>query len=193
MSSDNSSNNNLDPFDPANLRLGQNFAHGVGVKKCITRVPTRKPNRHEFVRVAPGDENYLETAILEDKANRESYLVEKALWGELAGEIVPAALFFAINRQNDVFLWPCKLPGLDGKTNAWNETALDAAKLAQEAWVRVVSNMQAGQYDIYQAEAKLAEPVWPELTFREALKKAFQDRFIRDMEHPFLRALRGEV
>ena len=39
-----------DPFDPAALRLSQDFASSIGVKKVLTVVPCRKPNRHEFVR-----------------------------------------------------------------------------------------------------------------------------------------------
>ena len=42
-----------DPFDPAALRLDQSFADTVGVKKHVTTVPVRKPNRQDFVRVHP--------------------------------------------------------------------------------------------------------------------------------------------
>ena len=45
-----------DPFDPESLRLTQDFAGAVAVKKVLTTVPCRKPNRHEFVRVWSGDE-----------------------------------------------------------------------------------------------------------------------------------------
>jgi hypothetical protein len=41
------------PFDPAALRLDQSFAEMVGVKKLLTTVPVRKPNRQDFVRVHP--------------------------------------------------------------------------------------------------------------------------------------------
>ena len=39
------------PFDPAALRLDQSYADTVGVKKLLTTVPVRKPNRQDFVRV----------------------------------------------------------------------------------------------------------------------------------------------
>jgi hypothetical protein len=39
------------PFDPASL--DQNYAERVGVKKLLTTVPVRKPNRQDFVRVHP--------------------------------------------------------------------------------------------------------------------------------------------
>jgi len=36
-----------DPFDPAALRLDQSYADTVGVKKLLTTVPVRKPNRQD--------------------------------------------------------------------------------------------------------------------------------------------------
>ena len=47
----NNANNVPDPFNPAALRLDQSFADTVGVKKLLTTVPVRKPNRQDFVRV----------------------------------------------------------------------------------------------------------------------------------------------
>ena len=182
-----------DPFAPESLRLCQDFGATIGVKKHLTTVPCRKPNRHEFVRVRPEAEWRLETAAFEDKINRETYLVDRGLWSDLAGEVYPVCLFLAINRQGDVFLWPAKLPGSDGKSNHWNESALAAARLAETSWVRVAANMPAGLYDTFTASGELAEPEWPELSFPEILKLSFRDRFIQDFDHAALRALRGEV
>ncbi len=125
----------LDPFDPAALRLSQDFASSIGVKKVLTVVPCRKPNRHEFVRVRAGEEWRLETGVFEDKVNREIYLVQRDLWPELAGEVFPVCLFLAVNRQGDVFLWAAKLPGSDGRSNTWNDSALAAATIAETRWV----------------------------------------------------------
>ena len=182
-----------DPFDPESLRLGQDFASSVGVKKIVTTVPCRKPNRHEFVRVRPGPEWRLETAAFEDKTTREVYLVDKALWSELAGEIYAVCLFTTINRQGDVVLWPVKLPGPDGRSNNWNESALAAAGLAETRWVRLAANMTAGMYDTYEATGELAEPEWPAMEFPALLKLCFKGRCIESPEHPVMRALRGEV
>jgi hypothetical protein len=159
----------------------------------VTTVPCRKPNRHEFVQVRPGEDWRLETGVFEDKINRDVYLVHRDLWAELAGEVCPVCLFLAVNRQGDVFLWPCKLPGSDGRSNSWNASALEAARLAETKWVRVAANMAGGMYDVFQAAGELSEPTWPELTFREVLKLCFKDRFIQSVDHPAIRSLRGEV
>jgi len=180
-----------DPFDPASLRLGQDFASSIGVKKVLTTVPCRKPNRHEFVRVRPGEDWRLETGVFEDKVNRETYLVQRDLWSELTGEVFPVCLFLAVNRQGDVFLWPAKLPGADGRSNTWNDSALAAARLAEDRWARVAANMGAGMYDTFEAAGELSEPEWPELSFAEILKLCFGQRFITTIDHPAIRALRG--
>lgn len=182
-----------DPFDPESLRLDQDFASSLGVKRVLTVVRARKPNRQEFVRVRPGPEWRLETAAFEDKAQRETYLVDKCLWSDLSGEIQPVVLFLAINRQADVFLWPCKLPGSDGRTNSWLDSALAAAQLAERVWVRLASNMSAGLYDTYEASGELSDPEWPALSMTEILRLCFRDRYIKSLDHPVIRQLRGEV
>ena len=183
-----------DPFDPAGLRLGQDFAATVGVRKVLTTVPCRKPNRQEFVRVRPGEDWRLETGLFEDRINRDTYLVERSLWPELAGEVFPAVLFMAISRQGSVFLWPCKLPGIDGRRNTWNESALAAAGIAELRWVRVSANMPASMYDTVEAVEPLSDPTWPpNLTLHDILKLCFKDRFIDSLDHPIVRALRGEA
>lgn len=182
-----------DPFDPALLRLSQDFGGTIGVKKILTVVSCRKPNRHEFVRVRPGDDWRLETGVFEDKVNRDVYLVRRELWDELVGEVCPVCLFLAVNRQGDVFLWAAKLPGQGGRTNDWNDSALASARLAETRWVRIAANMGAGMYDTLEAAGELSDPTWPDLTFPEILKLCFQGRFIQSIDHPVIRALRGHV
>lgn len=182
-----------DPFDPESLRFSQDFASSIGVKKVLTTVPCRKPNKHEFARVRIGDEWRLETGVFEDKLNQEDYLVERSLWAELAGEIVPVCLFLATNRQCDVFFWRVKLPGADGRTNTWNDSHLAAARLAESFWIKMAANTTAGLYDTFKATGKLAPPEWPTLSFHDILKLSFRERFIQHIDHPVLRALRGEV
>jgi hypothetical protein len=180
-----------DPFDPAALRLSQDFASSIGVKKVLTTVPCRKPNRHEFVQVRPGEEWRLETGVFEDRVNREMYLVSRDLWAELSGEVFPVCLFLAVNRQGDVFLWPAKLPGSDGRSNTWNDSALAASRLAESRWVRVASNQTGGMYDVFEAAGELSDPTWPELSLGEILKLCFKDRFIQSVDHAAIRALKG--
>jgi hypothetical protein len=182
-----------DPFDPAALRLSQDFASTVGVKKVLTKVPCRKPNKQEFVRVRPGVDWRVDTAVFTDEIEREVYIVANELFSEMADEVKPICLRLAINKQGDPFLWPLKLPGPDGRGNRWHESAVAAANHAEKKWVRVTANMPAGMYDLFEASGDLAEPVWPELTFRNLLELAFRDRRIDSINHPILKSLRGEI
>jgi hypothetical protein len=183
-----------DPFDPESLRLDQDFASTIGVRKQQTVWRCQKPNRQEFVRVRPGAEWRLETACFEDKKLRETYLVDRSLRADFAMEIVPVCLFTAITRQNDVFLWPCKMPGSDGRKNDWNDSALAAAQAAEKRWVRLAANMGAGRYDVFVATGELTDPVWPaDLTLHELLRLCFKDRFVQSADHPVLKQLRGEA
>lgn len=180
-------------FDIKKLKLSQNFSQSVGVKKHLSVVPVRKPTRQEFVRVKPGEKDRITTAILELKVDRESYLVAPEMWNELPGEIKPTLLVTTITRHGDLLLWPVKLPGLDGRSNNWHESALDAAKQAESMWVKVVANLNIGAYDVYEATGNIPEPEWPEYSFEEILEKAFRDKYIQDFDHPAVKKLLGAI
>jgi hypothetical protein len=184
-----------DPFDPANLRLSQDFASAIGVKKALLTVPVRKPDKAWFVRVHADDGYRLLTAVIELKEDRETYLVARALWPDLAGESTfsPRALFTAMNRQGVLFLWPVRLPGPDGKVDEWSRSAHEAAELGRKGWVRVAANMALGAYEVFQAQGELGDPDWPAESFHHLLRVAFKDRFIDCPDHAVLRKLRGEI
>jgi hypothetical protein len=180
-----------DPFELSRLRLSQNFDESAGVKKALLTVPVRKPGRQDFIRVHPDESFRLETAVLDLKEERETYLVNPELWHELPGDIVPKALFTTINRQGVLTLWPIRLPGQDGRHDEWSRSALEAAQMAQKRWVKVAANMGLGAYEVYEAVSELPEPTWPEKSFKQLLEIAFRDHFIRTLDHPAVRRLRG--
>lgn len=181
------------PFDPTELRLSQDFAEGLEVKKEIITVPVRRPNRQDFVRVHPSDDYRLATAVLELKEERETYLIAPALRAELVTELIPKMLITAINRQGVLTLWPIRLPGVDGRIDEWNASALEAADMARESWIRVVANMSLGSYEVFQANGDLPGPPWPDISFAKILEVAFKGRYITDLDHPVIRRLRGEL
>ena len=179
-------------FDPASLRLDQNFAETVGVKKLLNTVPVRKPNRQDFVRVHR-DMGYRLTpaAIIELKEDREVYLVRPDMARELPGEFTAATLYTTINRQGVLHLWPVKLPGPDGRHNEWHRSAAEAAELAINEWVRVTANMSLKAYEVFLATGDMPEPTWPDLPFEKILEIAFRDRIIGNPDHPVVQRLRG--
>jgi hypothetical protein len=185
-----------DPFDLDSLRLSQDFASAVKVKKLLKTVPVRKPSKEWFVRTHPDAGYWFPTAVLElkeDKDDREVYLVAPALRPELESEptFSPRLLVTTINRQGVLFLWPIRLPGANGKIDEWSRSALEAADEAKSRWVRVTSNMSLGAYEVSLAAGQVPEPDWPDNSMQEIIRIAFRDRMISDWSHPVLKRLRG--
>jgi hypothetical protein len=190
---DSNKTNSANPFDNLSaLRLNQSYADTVGVKKLLTTVPVRKPNRQEFVRVHP-DPAYRLTpaAIIEVKEDREVYLVMPDMATNLPGEFSTAMLLTTINRQGTLHIWPVKLPTPEGRQNEWHRSAAEAAERAMKKWVRVTSSMSLGAYEIFEAGGDLPEPVWPDYAFEEILKIAFRDRVVDRADHPLVQRLLG--
>ena len=176
------------------LRLTQDFEAEVGGKALLTTVPVRKPTSQEFIRVHPDRNWHLEAALLEVEEERENYLVIAKLQHQLVEEVRPVDLVTTINRSGLLFLWPVKRPKSGKRDNAWITSAQAGARFAQQYWVKVKSNQEKAAYDIIQAASKYPDPEWPQdYTFSELLKLAFQDRVIRELDHPVLRRLRGEI
>jgi len=183
------------PFDPARLRLSQDFGASLSVKKATLTIPVRKPSKEWFFQVHPSEAYRMETAVLELKEDRETYLVDPALWPELStseSTFGTRIIYTAMNRQGVLFLWPIRLPGADGKLDDWNASAIEAAKMATGKWVRVAANMSLGAYDVFESQASLSPPDWSDLSFGELLRVAFKTRYIDTLDHPVLRRLRGE-
>ena len=186
------SDNTPNPFDPAALRLDQSYADTVGVKKLLTTVPVRRPNRQDFVRVHPAPEYRLTpAAIIEVKEDREVYLVTPDMAQALPGEFATVTLFTTINRQGTLHLWPVKLPNPVGRHNEWHRSAAEGAERAMKKWVRVTASMSLGAYEIFEASGDLPDPVWPDFSFQEILKIAFRDRIVDRDDHALVQRLQG--
>jgi len=182
-----------DPFDPASLRLDQSFVETAGVKKLLTTVPVRRPNKQDFIRVHADPAYRMPCALIELKEERETYLVTPALSRELPGEFFIANIHTTINRQGVVSLWPVKTPGSDGKQSDWIRSAAEAAAMAVTRWIRLTPNMSLGAYEITVAESPIADPEWPKQSFRDLLKIGFGDRLVDRLDHPLIARLRGRM
>ena len=180
-------------FDLSAWRLPQDFESDMSVKKALLTVPVRKPSPQIFFRVHPDPQYRMNAALIELKDDRETYLVTPRLYPALAGEAVAKTLFTAINRQGDVFLWPLRLPDQHGRLDEWSRSAMRAATLGQRRWIRLVSKMSLGAYEVLEAQDDLGEPEWPTESFPELLQVAFQGRIIEAEDHPVIHKLRGRL
>ena len=181
----------FDPFEPANLRLDPSFLETAGVKKLLTTVPVGKPNPQDFIRVHPDPAYRNSFATIEWKEDREFYIVVPSVARELPGECISVTLYTCMNRQGVIRLWPVKLPGPDGRINEWNRSSFEAAKRAQDHWVRVKANRSLGAYDIFEPSASIPDPDWPDVPFKELLRIGFRGRLVDRLDHPLIAKLRG--
>ena len=181
-------------FDLDSLRLKQDFSETLGIRRILSLVPVRKPNRTNFFRVHPGEDYRMDVGILEMKEERETFLVTPAMMSEpgIYELVVPARLVTYITRQGVLALWPLKLEK-DGKLNPWHESALEAAQLAEKQWVSVRADMSLGAYQIFLAKAELPEPEWPEHTFSELVRLGFKGLIVDKPDHPLIQQLTGAI
>jgi hypothetical protein len=184
--------NSLGKFSPERLRLGQNFQAELGTEKILTRILVRKPNKQEFFRTR-GKEHWLTTTAFEWHEDQEYYIAAPEIISFLPLDTNPVLLVPKINKQGVLGLWPIKLPSPEGRMSPWTESALNAAELAIEHWIRISAKMSMGMYEVVHAKSELSEPEWPNLTLEQILEKAFHDRYIDAPDHPILKKLNGEI
>ena len=179
------------PF--SSLRLTQNFGETLGVKKVLTTVPVGKPSKDRFFRTHPSPSWVFPTWILENQVAGETYLVSTEVASVLGNLARPVELYAAIDRQNNPFLIPIPLPGPNGVRNPWHESLAQAVERAKVVWLRISANKDLGGYDIYEATAKLPDPVWPDITMDELLEIAFRGRIIQNVDHPIVQERLGKI
>jgi hypothetical protein len=186
--------NTTQPESPfSSLRLSQNFGQTLGVKKVLTVVPVGKPPKDRFFRTHESPNWVYPSWILEDKKTGETYIVSEDVASVLGGLVRAVELYTAIDRQNNVFLIPIPLPGPNGVRNPWHESLLQAVLRAKLVWLRITANKDLGGYDIFEATAKLPEPIWPDTTLDELLAIAFRGRIITTPDHPVVQEKLGGV
>lgn len=189
--------NSSNPFDLKSLRVNADFAGSIGVTRQLLKVPVRKPNKQEFFRVRQGEDWQVMTYAIELKEEQEVYLIAPHLWEAVSTESTLRMIVTAINRQGTLFLWPLKMPpseeGGRRRKDEWARTALQAAQIATETWIRLIPDLNAGGYQIDYAQGQLSNPKWPQkYSFQDLINIAFKDCMINDVNHPVLRQLRGE-
>lgn len=172
------------------LRLPQDFAANLGVKKLLVNVPVTKPRKHWFVRSRPGDAWRARVAMIVLKEEGENYVVDPRLAADLPDDVVHFDLVTAINRHGTVFLWQLRVPNSSHR-DTWADSAIAACTYAEMHWVKTTANMKASAYDVAIATAPLPEPEWPDESFEKLFHLAFRDQVIGTIDHPVIQQLKG--
>jgi hypothetical protein len=64
---------------------------------------------------------------------------------------------------------------------------------AKLVWLRITANKDLGGYEIFEATAKLPDPIWPDLPMEDLLAIAVRGRIITDPDHPVVQEKLGGV
>ena len=180
--------NNLDA-----IKLTPEEAGLVGAKEALVTLAIRKPNRAEFVRIDPNPAMSIVTAIYIDVL-KEVYFVTPEARSIFPDGLKPIQLFTAVNQRGLPFLWPVAIEeGVGGRRNNWNDSARAAAELAKTTWIRLVADMTAGGYRVYEALGKLPDPVFPERPLADLLRIAFRGRVADNENHLIARQALGLI
>ena len=180
------------PFNVAALRLPPSFEQTAGVKKMITTVPVRKPNRQEWIRVHPGEDYRGDFATIHLKQDGEYYFVVPAMIESLRNELTLITIYTTINKAGVVFLWPAPRPGSEGRGagDTWHRSAHEAAATATKRLTRVTPTaILAPMKSRFGQSEPDNDPVWPDLSFTELLRIGFEKvgRYVKDFEHPVIK------
>ncbi len=177
-------------MDLKGLALSQDYTSLAPVKKTILKVPIQKPSAQTWFQISPEPAWQIQVPVIELKQDREHYIVARDMRDELDGEWIPKLLAGVVTKQGTVMFWPIRLPGPDGKLDAWNASALEIVRSFADRWIRVRSNMESGSYEAIEPVSKFPPPEWP-ADPQAMFKIAFRGRVITSADHPVVRQLRG--
>lgn len=185
-------NNNNDSKERwASLRLPVGYAEQQhAVKQAVVAVNVGKPSKHQFVRTSKDESQHFEAGLLKDD-DGTLYLVIPGMFPILGDLVKPYRLVTTYIKHAGIMLWALRYPNTNRTTDLWATSAMEAADIAQNKWVRIQGNMSLGYYEVSVAQGDLGEPDWPSVTIEELLDKAFAGRIVDSEDHPIVRRLRG--
>jgi hypothetical protein len=176
------------------LRLPDNFAQPTAGIKQPLKPTFGKLNKHRFSRVNPDPMFQSRVLLVTDKeGDKESYLASPSLAARLGGMAAPKVLRLAVDNAAVPRLIAAPIPDPNGRPNLWNTSYANAIQTAEKRWVRIESNMSAGQYEIIIASGDLGDPIWPPQTMDELVLQCFEGRIINTADHPLIRQLEGRA
>jgi hypothetical protein len=179
-------------LDLEKFRIDQDFAAHVQARKKAVSVPVQRPDRQHWVFIHPDHAWRMSVGVLDDKANRRTYIVEPRIVPEVTEDLIPKLLVAYATKQGTACLWPIRMPDEDGRIDTYNESALAIIEQYPGQWIRVLSNQSDRCYDVLETpKLDLPVPKWPEGGFPWMFDTAFKNRVIRDLNQPLLQTLRG--
>jgi len=165
------------------------FAAPVGKREQAT-YPLQKPPKSKFVRVHPSPTYRIAgvLTITDSDTGEINYVSPDLELPEfIESQTRVSDLYAAQMSDGSYFIWP-----VHRSETTWYRAAKQAVATATRKWIAVVARRSANTYDLIEPEDAIPEPDWSALPpFMEMVESAFDGHMITDIDHPFLRKLRG--
>ena len=176
----------------SSLRLPDTYSMTGGTTIPL-KVTYGKLNKHRFSRVHPGNDYKFRCLVVDDKDGGDTYLAAPNMASLLGNLATPKTIRLTVDNAGTPKLIGEPDIDINARKNLWQTSLKDAIKRAESNWVRVQSNMNAGQYEIVESANDLGEPKWPKLTMEELVNDAFSGRIIDSTNHPYIRQIEGRI
>ena len=177
-----------DEFDLESIRMSQDYGKQISVKKLLTTVPVRKPNKTQFFRTHP--KYRMDVHLLKYGETDELYVVKPGVLAAVFELAKPYRLVLTVDRIGTAFIWPLAIPDEERPLD-WHKSAMEADFEAQKGWVRMASNQALGAYEISKALGELPEPEWPSESWNKLVGVGFRQKIIDNPEHIIIQKLQG--
>ena len=143
---------------------------------------------NSFFTACDDTSKHFRASIIKD-AKGLQYLVTQTIANKLGSDAKSRHLCLAQHRTGENFVLSTPAPTPATRNNSWVSSAQSGLKKAMEKEVRVTRFEDS--YRVIESQRPPRNIVWPDLSLEEILEKAFEDRFITDMEHPVIAELLG--
>ena len=148
----------------------------VAAVKVLTAIQVRKPPKHEFIRVHPEWELNVSAIELKDDLDAGLFIVSPNMTPVFRQRARPYVLRPYITRASVLKLWPIRLQGADGKTNAGTCPQLRRRPRKTLLGPRR-GKRKRGRVQVFEAVHQPPDPEWPaDLTLGQMMKLAFIDK-----------------
>jgi hypothetical protein len=173
-------------------RTERPFSPSDSAKRLVSRFQLRRPDRHDWVRIHPGDDYYRVYDTLDTGKEKGDFVL---LTEEVADHIrenpkcKERLLVLGITSLGEEFLWPVRLAKDDGRNDEWAKSELECLSAAAGQWVNVLSNVKTGGYDAYASNIEIPDPAWSGKSMDDVLNTVFAGRIVGSLDHPEIKKL----
>jgi hypothetical protein len=152
-----------DPYDLESAVVDQSYLQRAASNEVEQAPKIRPPNKRDFFRTLPLHRtfNFYQNEV-PGSFDKAYYIIMPAMAELMEDDSFQAALVLCVTSDGLAFFWPLRELGSEG-ANAWAESGWEAAKKAEKAWVRIVSDRKKGGsgYRIRVAKGDHGEPEFP--------------------------------